>query len=43
MELDSMKKQLEDRWKNIRKKIKSPEHEDNAAGLTRYELDSRAL
>lgn len=35
MELDSVKKQLEDRWKSIHEKLQAqsaPEHED-AAGL----------
>ncbi|CAL8273875.1 unnamed protein product [Lota lota] len=45
MELDSLKKQLEDRWKNIRRKLKAqpvPEQQD-AAGITRYELDSSSV
>ncbi|XP_070703471.1 glutamine-rich protein 2-like [Pempheris klunzingeri] len=41
IELDSVKKQLEDRWKNIHEKLQSqgaPEHED-AAGLRKQLVD----
>ena len=39
MELDSVKKQLEDRWKNIHEQLQTqgaPEHQD-AAGIRKYE------
>ncbi|XP_031697840.1 glutamine-rich protein 2-like [Anarrhichthys ocellatus] len=41
MELDSVKEQLEDRWKNIHKKLQAqgaPEHED-AAGIRKQLVD----
>lgn len=45
MELDSVKKQLEGRWKNIHEKLQAqaaPEHED-AAALRKYVLTAHSL